>query len=195
MIKIKEAIIVEGRYDKAALKSIFDTIVIETGGFQIFSDRERRGYIEKLARERGIIVMTDGDHAGQTIRSILRGSIPKDMVKHAYIPDIYGKERRKSAPSKEGKLGVEGMSLQVLTESVLRCGATVTEGENTVAGAYLTKADLYEDGILGGQNSAEKRRKLLKHFSLPETLTSNALLEALNTFVTREEYEKALEEI
>lgn len=195
MIKIKEAIIVEGRYDKAALGNIFDTIIIETRGFGIFNDAERRNFIKRIAENRGIIVLTDSDGAGFVIRRLFKGSVRAEQIKNAYIPDIYGKERRKNTASKEGKLGVEGMSREVLTEVVLRAGATVLDGADQAETSRreLTKADLYADGISGRSDSAKLRSLVLRQLHLPERLTSNALLDALNTFVTPDDYNKALE--
>lgn len=195
MIKIKEAIIVEGRYDKAALANIFDTIIIETRGFGIFNDSERRNFIRRIADSRGIIILTDSDGAGFVIRKLFKGSVDKSKIKNAYIPDIYGKESRKNTASKEGKLGVEGMSREVLTDVVLRAGATVLDGAESADSSRksLTKADLYADGISGRSDSAKIRTEVLHELHLPERLTANALLDALNTFVTREDYEKALE--
>ncbi len=194
MIKIKEAIIVEGRYDKAALSTIFDTIIIETRGFAIFNDGERRDFIKRIARTRGIIILTDSDGAGFVIRKLLKGCVKTEQIKNAYIPDIYGKERRKSTASKEGKLGVEGMSREVLTDAVLRAGATVLDGaeQSESQRRTLTKADMYSDGISGRGDSARLRELVLRELKLPSRLTSNALLEALNTFVTAEDYENAL---
>jgi ribonuclease M5 len=192
MLRIKEAIIVEGRYDKGVLANIVDTLIITTDGFHIFNDRERLNYIRALAERRGIIVLTDGDGAGFVIRRYLKGAIDPAQVKHAYIPDIPGRERRKRVASKEGKLGVEGMSAEVLLRAVRACGATVLDEDAPVTGAALTKADLFADGLSGRENSAELRRALLKKLALPERLTANGLLDALNAMCTREEYAAAL---
>lgn len=192
MIKIREAIVVEGRYDKHALSQLVDTVIIETSGFGIFHDKERLAYIRKLAERRGIIVMTDGDGAGFVIRRYLKGAIDPKDVKHAYIPDIPGRERRKKTASREGKLGVEGMRPEVLLASLRACGATIEDEEAAASGAALKKADLYADGLLGGPDSSRLRAALLRELALPERLTSNGLLEALNVMCTREEYEAAL---
>ena len=192
MIKIREAIVVEGRYDKNALSQLVDTVIIETGGFGIFNDRERLAYIRKLAARRGIIVMTDGDGAGFVIRRYLKGAVDPKDVKHAYIPDIPGRERRKRTASREGKLGVEGMRPEVLLASLRACGATIENENAAPSGAALTKATLYADGLLGRPGSSRLRAALLRELALPERLTANGLLEALNVMCSREEYEAAL---
>lgn len=192
MIRVREAIIVEGRYDKQKLRSVVDTVVIETEGFGIFNDRERLRYIRRLAEKRGIIVLTDPDSAGFVIRRYLKGAVDPSAVRHAYIPDVPGKERRKRSPSREGKLGVEGMSEEVLLAALRACGATI-EGETEASPSPgLKKSDLYADGLLGQPGSARLRAALLRALSLPERLGSNGLLEALNAMCTKEEYEEAL---
>ena len=153
MIKIKEAIIVEGKYDRMRLKPLFDTAIIETGGFRIFNDKEKRAIIRSLARSGGIIILTDSDGAGFVIRNYLKGAVAPDMIKQAYIPEIKGKERRKSEPSKQGLLGVEGMTDEIIINAVLNSGASV-DGELSSARCELTKADLYELGLSGRDNSA-----------------------------------------
>lgn len=187
MRQIREVIVVEGRYDKNALKQVVDAIVVETGGFGVFNDKERLSLLRRLAAERGLIVLTDSDGAGFVIRNYLKGAIPKDRIKHAYIPDIYGKERRKAAPGKEGKLGVEGMEPKVLLEALERAGATFEDGSAAVTRTPITKTDLFELGLTGGSGSAAKREALLKKLTLPERMTTNAMLEALNILVSREE--------
>lgn len=187
MRRIREVIVVEGRYDKNTLKQVVEATVVETGGFGVFNDKERLALLRRLAAERGLIVLTDSDGAGFVIRNYLKGAIPKDRVKHAYIPDIYGKERRKAAPGREGKLGVEGMEPQVLLSALERAGATFEDGRVSEARAPITKADLYEMGLTGRPDSAERRGALLKELSLPERMTTNAMLEALNILFTRDE--------
>lgn len=187
MRRIREVIVVEGRYDKNALKQVVEATVVETGGFGVFNDKERLALLRRLAAERGLIVLTDSDGAGFVIRNYLKGAIPKDQVKHAYIPDIYGKERRKAAPGREGKLGVEGMEPQVLLSALERAGATFEDGRVSEARAPITKADLYEMGLTGRPDSAERRGALLKELALPERMTTNAMLEALNILFTRDE--------
>lgn len=183
MIRLREAIVVEGRYDKAALAALVDAVIIDTAGFGIFSDREKLALLRRLAEARGLIVLTDSDGGGFLIRSFLKSAIDPALVKHAYIPDIYGKERRKRAPSKEGKLGVEGMPPEVLLEALRRAGADTAAGED----APLTKAELYAMGLTGRPDSARRRAYVKKALSLPERLTTNALMDVLNVLTTREE--------
>ena len=190
MRRIREVIVVEGRYDKNALKQAVDATVVETKGFGVFSDRERLALLRRLAAERGLILLTDSDGAGFVIRNFLKGAIPKSQLKQAYIPDRYGKERRKAAPGKEGKLGVEGMPPQVLLEALERAGATFLEDSGGRERPKLTKADFYALGLTGGADSAARRAALLKRLDLPERMTANALLEAVNLLYTREEFLK-----
>lgn len=195
MRRIREVIVVEGRYDKNALKQVVDATVVETGGFGVFNDKERLALLRRLAAERGLIIFTDSDGAGFVIRNFLKGAIPKSQIRHAYIPDIYGKERRKSTPGKEGKLGVEGMKPEVLLEALERAGATF-EGEDSVGDRTpVTKADLYELGLTGGANSAGRRASLLKKLSLPERMTTNAMLEAVNLLLGRERLMELMESL
>lgn len=189
MIRIREAIIVEGRYDKNTLAQIVDAPILETSGFGIFHDSQRLALLRRLAETRGIIVLTDSDGAGFVIRNYLRGAIDPAQVKHAYIPDVAGKERRKRIASKEGKLGVEGMRPEVLLKALRRAGAT-TEGEDAPPpGARITKADLYAAGLTGGPDSRAARQRLLAQLDLPERLSTNALLEVLNALMTREAFQ------
>lgn len=194
MIKIDRVVIVEGRYDKIKLNSILDAVIIETDGFGIFNNKEKQKLIRKLARTKGLLILTDSDSAGFKIRSFIKGIVPEEQIKHAYIPDILGKEKRKTEPSKEGKLGVEGVKVQIIIEALEKAGVLCEETQNTQR-REITKLDLYEDGFSGKQNSDTLRKKLLKHLDLPERLTSNALVQILNTFLTYEEYKKAVEEI
>ena len=195
MRRIREVIVVEGRYDKNALKQVVEATVVETGGFGVFNDRERLALLRRLAAERGLILLTDSDGAGFVIRNFLKGAIPKNQLKQAYIPDVYGKERRKAAPGKEGKLGVEGMSPQVLLTALERAGATFEDGDTAPAGgAPITKADLFALGLSGGADSQSRRQALLKRLGLPERMTANALLEALNILYTREGFLALMEE-
>lgn len=181
-MKIQEAIAVEGRYDKNTLSQVVDTLIIETRGFGIFKDPERMALLRKAAERRGLIVLTDSDGAGFVIRNRIKAAIPGKYLKHAYIPDVYGKERRKRKAGKEGKLGVEGMPPQVLEEVLRRAGATFLEGESPESrGAALTKGDLFTAGLTGRPDSAQRRQALLKQLSLPEHMSANALLEVLNT--------------
>lgn len=179
MIKIREAIVVEGRYDKNTLSQIVDAPILETSGFGIMKDKAQLSLLRKVAQTRGLIVFTDSDGAGFVIRNFLKGAIPANQLKHAYIPDVFGKERRKAAPGKEGKLGVEGMSREVLVEALVKAGATI-EGENNTPIGSITKQDFVELGLSGGKDSALKRQLLLKKLGLPEHMSSNAMLQALN---------------
>lgn len=188
MERIKEVIVVEGRYDKNTLSQVVDAVIIETGGFGIFNDSQKRNLLKKLAESRGLIIMTDSDAAGFMIRNHLKGCIAPELIKHAYIPDIYGKERRKSAPSREGKLGVEGMSPQVILEALSRAGATFQGPEHREDQSRISKADLYRKGLSGGENSAALRKELMKKLELPERLSAQGLLDVLNVIMSREEF-------
>lgn len=173
---------VEGRYDRNALSQVVDTVILETAGFGIFKDEERLVLLRRLAKERGLIVLTDPDGAGFVIRNYLKGAVDPSLVKHAYIPDRPGKERRKRTPGKEGKLGVEGMDPKTLIETLRRAGATILgEGEEKVPPHRpVTKADFYAVGLSGTADAAEKRKALLKKLNLPERMSANAMLEVLN---------------
>ncbi len=190
MLKIREAIVVEGRYDKIALEPLVDTAIFTTEGFGIFKDREKMDLLRRVAEKRGLIVLTDPDGAGLVIRNRLKSCIPPEHLKHAYIPDVPGRERRKKAPSRAGTLGVEGMRPEVLSEALSRAGATRTEGEERPG---VTKADLYALGLFGRENSAELRRRLQKALGLPERLSANALLDAVNSLYRPEEFSAAAE--
>ena len=187
-LKIKEAVVVEGRYDKSALAGVVDTLILDTAGFGVFKDHERLALLRKLAEKRGLIVLTDPDGAGFVIRNYLKGAIPKEQLKHAYVPDVYGKERRKRTPGKEGKLGVEGMPPEVLRRAILRAGATVLDADAAprVRGD-LTPADLFALGLSGTPDAAERRAALLRKLELPEHMSAKALLAALNALYTPEE--------
>ena len=187
--RIKEAIVVEGRYDKNTLSQVVDAVILETSGFGVFKDSEKLALLRRLAQKQGLIILTDSDGAGFVIRNYLKGALPKGCVKQAYVPDIAGKERRKRHGSKEGKLGVEGMRPAVLLEALRRAGATFAdEGAAECPGDPITKADLFALGLTGGTDSAAKRRALLKQLDLPEHLTPNGMLEALNLLYSREEF-------
>jgi len=182
VVSVREAIVVEGRYDKNTLSQVVDAVILETAGFGIFKDEERLALLRRLAEQRGLIVLTDSDGAGFVIRNYLKGAVDPTLVKHAYIPDRPGKERRKRVPGKEGKLGVEGMSPQVLLEALERAGATFLdrEAEQAPPRRAVTKADLYAVGLSGRADAAERRRALLRRLDLPEHLSANAFLEVLN---------------
>ena len=194
MIKIRETIVVEGRYDKNTLSQIVDTAIFETSGFGIMKDKAQLALLRKVAATRGLIVFTDSDGAGFVIRNYLKSAIPAMHLKHAYIPDIPGKEKRKVAPGKEGKLGVEGMRPEIIIEALRRAGATF-EGETSIRQAgNITKQDLMELGLSGAPNSDMKRKTLIKKMDLPAHMSSNALLQALNLLVTLDELKKLLQE-
>lgn len=186
MIKIREAIVVEGRYDKNTLAQIVDAPIFETSGFGIFKDKQQLALLRQVAQKRGLIVLTDPDGAGFVIRNHLKSVIPAGQLKHAYIPDIAGKERRKAAPGKEGKLGVEGMCPEVLMEALRKAGATI-EGETSCRERGITKQDMMELGLSGGADSSEKRRRLLVRLGLPERMSANAMVQALDLLYSLEE--------
>lgn len=186
MIRIKEAIVVEGRYDKNTLSQIVDAPILETSGFGIFKDKQQMELLRRVAQSRGLIVFTDSDGAGFVIRNHIKSTIPAQYLKHAYTPDIFGKERRKAAPGKEGKLGVEGMTPEVIAEALRRAGATFLDGQQPTRGA-ITKQDMASLGLSGSKDAAAKRQALLKMLDLPEHMSANALLQALNLLYTLEE--------
>lgn len=189
MIRIKEAILVEGRYDVNTVRQVVDTVILETGGFRIFNNAEQLQMIRRIAAVRGLIVLTDSDGAGFVIRNYLKGALPKQQVKQAYIPDVLGKESRKRQVSKEGKLGVEGMRPTVIIDALRRAGATFLD-DNTASERQappIIKADLFAWGLSGGQGSAARRKLLLRKLDLPEHMTANALLEFINAVSTRSE--------
>ena len=193
MLKIREAIVVEGRYDKNTLSQIVDAPILETSGFGIFKDKEQMSLLRRIAERRGLIVFTDSDGAGFVIRNHIKRAIPGKYLKHAYIPDVYGKEKRKSTPGKEGKLGVEGLSPEILLDSLRRAGATI-EGENSPGNKGITKQDLMARGLSGGANASEKRLALLKKLGLPQRMSANAMLQALNLLCSLEELDAILEQ-
>ena len=186
MVKIKEAILVEGRYDKNTLSQIVDAPILETNGFGIFKDKQQMALLRRIAEARGLIVFTDSDGAGFVIRNHIKSAIPGKYLKHAYTPDIFGKERRKVAPGKEGKLGVEGMPREIILEALRKAGATI-EGEECVSSHRITKQDLMELGLSGGPDASAKRLALLKKLNLPERMSPNAMLQALNLLYTLED--------
>ena len=194
MVKIKEAILVEGRYDKNTLSQIVDTTILETSGFGIFKDKQQMSLLRRVAEKRGLIVFTDSDGAGFVIRNHVKSAIPGKYLKHAYIPDIYGKEKRKSAPGKEGKLGVEGMRPEIILDALKNAGATI-EGESAAERTAITKQDFMELGMSGGADASAKRLKLLKKTNLPERMSANAMLQALNLLYTLEELTTIVESL
>lgn len=186
MVKIKEAIVVEGRYDKNTLSQIVDAPIFETNGFGVINDRALLNLLRKTAQKRGLIILTDSDGGGFVIRNFLKSSIDPKYVKHAYIPDVFGKERRKKAPGKEGKLGVEGMSPEVIIDRLRAAGATI-DGETHAPVNDITKQDLMELGLSGCKESSFLRKKLLKKLELPEHMSANGMLQALNLLYTLQE--------
>lgn len=194
MLKIREAIVVEGRYDKNTLAQIVDAPILETKGFGLFKDPKQLELLRNVAKKRGLIVLTDSDGAGFVIRNHIKSAIPAKYLKHAYIPDVAGKEKRKAAPGKEGKLGVEGMSPEVLLAALKNAGATI-EGESTARGNdQITKQDFVEFGLSGGLNASERRKRLENRLHLPEHMSANALLQALNLLLSREELAEIVRE-
>lgn len=194
MLKIREAIVVEGRYDKNTLAQIVDAPILETKGFGLFKDPKQLELLRSVAKKRGLIVLTDSDGAGFVIRNHIKSAIAAKYLKHAYIPDVAGKEKRKAAPGKEGKLGVEGMSPEVLLAALKNAGATI-EGESTARGNdQITKQDFVEFGLSGGLNASERRKRLENRLHLPEHMSANALLQALNLLLSREELAEIVRE-
>lgn len=186
-MKVREVIVVEGKYDLNTLKQMIDGVIVTTDGFGIFHNSEKMELIRRMAEKRGVVVLTDSDGAGFVIRNHLKSCLPKEQVKHAYIPDIHGKEKRKRVHSKEGKLGVEGMSRDVIRRALTAAGATI-DNESTVGGGTLTKADLYAVGLSGTSNSAENRMMLIRALELPERLSPNALLDVLNAMYGKQQF-------
>ena len=192
MIKVKEAVIVEGKYDKIKLSNILDALIIETNGFGIYKDKERLSFIRNLAKERGLIIITDSDHSGFQIRNFIANCAKNGSVKHIYIPDVYGKERRKLQPSKEGKLGVEGISDEILIRLFSDNGIKY---ESSQPREMITNYDLFEMGISGTQDAGKTKNKLLKQLELPEFLSTNSLLSCLNSMMSKAEFKKLAESL
>lgn len=194
MLHTEKAVITEGRYDKARLATVIDGLIITTEGFGIFNSKEKQTLIKKIAAEKGIIILTDSDAAGFKIRNFLKNIVPEEKITHAYIPDIYGKEKRKTAPSKEGKLGVEGIDNSLIEKALLATGL-FSESAKEAPSDPITASDLFEAGLTGCENSADRRRALLASMGLPARLTGKNLLSVLNTFMTREEFRLKASEI
>ncbi len=194
MLKLNEAIIVEGKYDKIKLSSIIDAVIICTDGFHIYKDKDKLAIIRHYAKTSGVIILTDSDTAGFKIRRYLKGCINDGKIINVYIPDIFGKEKRKSEPSKEGKLGVEGMDKAILLEAFAKAGIIVSENESNRQKGGIDKILLYELGLTGGNNSSEKRKKLLAKLNLPELMTTTAMIDILNTIITAEELKELMTE-
>ena len=189
MKTVREVIVVEGRYDKNTVAQAVGGTIVETSGFGVFSDKEKLALLRRLSEKRGLIILTDSDRAGFFIRGRLRGTLGEQNIKHAYIPDVAGREKRKQSPSKEGKLGVEGMSPDVIITVLERAGATFEDSPTRPeAGPRITKADLFSAGLFGGDRSAQKRRELSTRLNLPKRLSSNGFLEVLNILYTRDEF-------
>ena len=184
---VREVIVVEGRYDKNSLSQVVDAVIIETSGFGIFNNIQKQKLLRKMAESRGLVVLTDSDGAGFVIRNFIKSCVDPALVKHAYIPDIYGKEKRKLSPSKEGKLGVEGMRPDILLEALRRAGATI-DGEESKLRAKISKADMFAKGLSGKEGSKERRAAFIRQLDLPEHMTADALLDFLNATMTREEF-------
>lgn len=187
MHRVSEVIVVEGRYDKNTLSQVVDAVIIETSGFGVFNNKEKQQLLRTLAEKRGLIVMTDPDGAGLVIRNFVKGCVDPSLLKHAYMPEIFGKERRKSRASKEGKLGVEGMSADIIMQALRRCGATI-DGEQAQPSGGISMADMYAAGLTGKPDSAAKRAELLASMSLPHKMTAQALLPVLNALMSREDF-------
>ena len=194
MIKLDRPVIVEGKYDIIKLSNIIDALIIKTDGFGIFKDKEKQKLLRRLAGEKGIIVMTDSDSAGFLIRKFITSSVPADKITHVYIPDLYGKEKRKTEMSKEGKLGVEGTPEEIILEALKKAGVTCSQTEPSDR-RLITNIDLYEWGLIGRESSKEKRVKLLKSLALPERMSTSSLIKILNTFVTYDELEQKVKEL
>lgn len=197
MIHLDQALIVEGKYDKIKLSSLTDALIITTDGFSIFKNKEKLALIKSLAEKNGVVILTDSDTAGFKIRNYIRGCTQKGKITNIYIPEIFGKEKRKAIPSKEGKLGVEGIPADILRDALIKSGVALSEnsGEQAPRTEWATKIMLYDDGFVGKDNSEEKRRRLLKALSLPSILSANSLIEVLNTMFSEEEYKSAVEQI
>ena len=193
MVKIREAIVVEGRYDKNTLSQVVDAPILQTDGFSVMKDKEQLALLRRVAKIRGLIIFTDSDGAGFVIRNYLKGAIPADQLKHAYIPDVAGKEHRKRVPSKEGKLGVEGMTPETILACLQRAGATFEDQSKTERTPDITKLDLFYMGLSGSPDSKARRLALLKRLELPEHMSTNAMLHALNLLYTKDELYKLLD--
>lgn len=192
MIKVDRIIIVEGKYDKIKLSSMIDGIIIETEGFGIFKDKDKQKLIRKLAESKGIVILTDSDSAGFVIRNFITSIVPKEYITNVYIPDIYGKEKRKESASKEGKLGVEGVSVEILKDAFNNAGIGTSQSKSTEK-KKITLNDFFDDGLTGGAESKKKRTALLKSLDLPERMSTKAMLDILNTFITYDEYKRLVE--
>ncbi len=194
MLKTDKIIVVEGKYDKIKLSSLIDAVIIETDGFGIFKDKQKQKLLRMLSEKKGLVILTDSDSAGFTIRNFISGFVSKDKIVNAYIPDIYGKEKRKDIPSKEGKLGVEGVPAQVLKDALEKAGVLCENSINEER-RIVTKLDFFYDGLTGGKHSKEKRQQLLKNLSLPQKMTTNSLIEIINSYMSYEDYKDCINEL
>lgn len=195
MVKIRQAIVVEGRYDKNTLSQVVDAPILETSGFGVMNDPEQLSLLRRVALSRGLIVFTDSDGAGFVIRNYLKSAIAPEYLLHAYIPDVYGKEKRKHTAGKEGKLGVEGMPPEVIIECLRRAGAVFEDEEAKEKTSQITKADLYAMGLSGNPNSSQKRKALLTILEFPEHMSANAMLQALNLLYTKEQLQQIVDKL
>lgn len=193
MLHIEQAVVVEGKYDKIKLSSVIDAVIITTNGFSVIKDKEKLEIIRFFARNKGIIILTDSDSAGFKIRNFLKGAITDGKITNVYIPDIFGKEKRKAVPSKEGKIGVEGIDTRILLEAFQKAGVLSVETDENKE--LVTKLDLFEAGLSGKSNSSEKRSRFLKYLGMPELMTTNAMLEIINTMMTRSEFLDIIEKL
>lgn len=184
-LQISQVIIVEGKYDKIKLTSFIDGVIICTNGFAIYKDKSIAQLVRYYAEKTGIIILTDSDTAGFKIRGYLRGICPKGEIINVYIPDIFGKEKRKTAPSKEGKLGVEGIKIEILKEAFEKAGVI---GRDVDKKSAITKLDFFELGLSGGKNSSLLRLEISKDLNLPQLINANSLLEVVNTMFERDEF-------
>lgn len=192
MIHLSQAVIVEGKYDKIKLESVVDALIITTEGFSIFKDNEKKELIKALAKSVGIIILTDSDSAGFKIRNYIKNFVKDGKIYNVYVPDIFGKEKRKASPSKEGKLGVEGISPEIISDAIKAVGIEAQEAERT---EIITRITLFDDGFIGQANSEQKRRKLLHELKLPEAMSVNSLLEIINRLFTVSEYKAVVKKI
>ncbi len=197
MIRIKEAVIVEGKYDKIKLESVVDTMIITTNGFSIFNDKQNQKFIRNVAEKRGIVILTDSDSAGFMIRNKILGLVDKSLIKNAYIPQLIGKEKRKRAASKEGYLGVEGIDVDIIAKAFKKAGVKILDDDKNTNpnGRKITKTDLFELGLSGGEKSSYLRKELLKRLDFPDKMSSNAIIDALNMFMTYDELSALMKEI
>lgn len=193
MIKVDKIIIVEGKYDKIKLSSIIDGVIVETEGFGIFKNKDKQKLLRTLAEKKGLVILTDSDSAGFMIRSFISSIVPNEFITNAYIPDVYGKEKRKESASKEGKLGVEGVSAQIITDALIKAGVVCEKSQNTSV-RKVSNIDLFEDGLNGAAECKCRRLQLLRYLGLPERLNTKGLLEVINTIMTYDEYKFAVNE-